>query len=376
MTNSTDKTKFSAFRFMRAIRDHTWPDARTRLRIIGIGDELALHSDGEGCAWPGVERIEARSGVRIRYFGAILDALIAAGFVEVADVGEHHEHVYRLGIGLRGGVESATTAVTLRDVESATTKPRRRGYSSDKPWLQNRRAVVAVRKRKSLDAKGDTPRSAHRTDSKKGEGRAPDAAQPSDETGLIRPDIDPNLPDFDWAEDVARAAAESGHFCDRISSIRKQILKALGRGIAKDAVVSALKKHEKASVLLDSWDVLDALEASTATSTAPDEITVAVIQGQHRRLGDRISPLAEGEATTLVEALMRAGKKADDLRGAVSFLWSSPSSGNGSFAGSVLRVLGLAGDEDVAMSDPAEVHAILSGAFGAPEEQEVEAGAG
>jgi len=81
-------------------------------------------------------------------------------------------------------------------------------------------------------------------------------AAPIDESGLEPPDVDPKLPDFDWADMIAKDA-RFYHVLDGWQSMRKQILGQLGQGVPKDAIIAALKANK---VLRPSWKIFKELE--------------------------------------------------------------------------------------------------------------------
>lgn len=85
-------------------------------------------------------------------------------------------------------------------------------------------------------------------------------AAPADDAGFDRPDIDPNLPDFDWATNIANDC-RLFRVMDGARSVRKQVLYFLGKGMSRDAVIAAFKANGAAGQLHKSWEILE--EAAT-----------------------------------------------------------------------------------------------------------------
>jgi hypothetical protein len=241
---------FSHLMFLRAVVAHPWP-ARERCGILAVATALASHAQarsGDRC-FPSTETLEVESGLSRHTVLKAKRRLRDAGFLDYAVVGRAHSHHYTLKV--------PTVAVQQEHHQthrgSATGAPRqeRRSGSSGHSLCDentasrcNRDTQTTTREHTQKRTREEVPRKS--------------LSQAEDQTGLTPPDID-----YDWANMIAINAAQSGRFLDLTSgrdhhsSIRKQILGALGEGKSKAAITEALKAHMASGAVRKSWDVLD-----------------------------------------------------------------------------------------------------------------------
>ena len=109
----------------------------------------------------------------------------------------------------------------------------------------------------------------------------PTPAPPVDETALEPPDVDPALPDFDWADMIAKDA-RFYHVLDGVRSVRKQLLYHLGQGMPKAAIIAAFKGNK---AMRKSWEILEPLLPDKAEVRRREEERKAAARAdEHRRL--------------------------------------------------------------------------------------------